>query len=190
MKTRVPNAARPVRRRAASPSSATLFATPTSGTASLPAKSRTPDPRAPDTCRRFVAHALSRASEASQPYHAAQRCEAYVIACARLPALTRLSNCAIVGRASAAMSRVAAESVAGSTSSAAPAESRCDLSWADAWFGHPAGFGNTLIVDGNVIPNGGRQFYSATTCPGDLSDRSQLANRRAAQRKVDMCCAW
>jgi len=41
-----------------------------------------------------------------------------------------------------------------------------DLTWDEAWFGHPAGFGNTLIVDGSVIPNGARQFYSETTCPG------------------------
>ncbi|MEO8225844.1 MAG: hypothetical protein ABI637_00340 [Gemmatimonadota bacterium] len=41
-----------------------------------------------------------------------------------------------------------------------------DLSWDDAWFSHPAGFGNTLIVDGQEIANGARQFYDATRCPG------------------------
>lgn len=41
-----------------------------------------------------------------------------------------------------------------------------DLNWDDAWFGDPAGFGNTLIVDGNVIPNGARQFYNPFSCPG------------------------
>ena len=41
-----------------------------------------------------------------------------------------------------------------------------DLSWDDAWFGHPAGFGNTLIVDGQPIANGNRHFYSLTECPG------------------------
>lgn len=41
-----------------------------------------------------------------------------------------------------------------------------DLSWSDVWFSHPAGFGNTLIVDGMEIANGGQQFFSATGCPG------------------------
>lgn len=42
-----------------------------------------------------------------------------------------------------------------------------DVDWNDVWYGNPAGFGNTLIVDGTVIPNGIRQFYSAATCPGN-----------------------
>ena len=41
-----------------------------------------------------------------------------------------------------------------------------DVSWSDAWFAHPAGFGNTLTVDGQPIANGSRQFYSATGCLG------------------------
>lgn len=41
-----------------------------------------------------------------------------------------------------------------------------DLQWGDAWVAHPDGFGNTLIVDGTTIPNGTRQFYDATGCPG------------------------
>lgn len=41
-----------------------------------------------------------------------------------------------------------------------------NVDWSDAWYGHPAGFGNTLVVDGQVMPNGTRQFYSKTTCPG------------------------
>ena len=41
-----------------------------------------------------------------------------------------------------------------------------DLGWDEAWFGHPAGFGNTLVVDGQAITNGSRHFYSATECPG------------------------
>ena len=41
-----------------------------------------------------------------------------------------------------------------------------DVDWNDAWYGHPDGFGNTLIVDGQAIPNGTRQFYDATGCPG------------------------
>lgn len=42
---------------------------------------------------------------------------------------------------------------------------RGDLSWDEAWFGHEGGFGNTLIVDGEAIATGSRQFYSATGCP-------------------------
>jgi hypothetical protein len=34
------------------------------------------------------------------------------------------------------------------------------------WYGHPAGFGNTLLVDGTPIANGNRQFYDAVGCPG------------------------
>lgn len=41
-----------------------------------------------------------------------------------------------------------------------------DLRWDDVWFSHPAGFGNQLVVDGELIGNGARQFYSATGCPG------------------------
>lgn len=40
-----------------------------------------------------------------------------------------------------------------------------DVLWDDAWFYHPAGFGNTLVVDGTEIANGTRQFYDATGCP-------------------------
>jgi hypothetical protein len=41
-----------------------------------------------------------------------------------------------------------------------------DLNWTDAWFSHPAGYGNTLSVDGTTVVNGARQFYDATACPG------------------------
>ncbi|MEZ4588631.1 MAG: hypothetical protein R2909_19820 [Gemmatimonadales bacterium] len=41
-----------------------------------------------------------------------------------------------------------------------------DLQWDEAWYGHAAGFGNTLIVDGQQIAEGGYHAYSATTCPG------------------------
>ncbi len=41
-----------------------------------------------------------------------------------------------------------------------------NVSWSDVWFAHPAGFGNTLTVDGQPIANGSRQFYSAAGCPG------------------------
>jgi hypothetical protein len=41
-----------------------------------------------------------------------------------------------------------------------------DVSWSDAWYSHPAGFGNTLVVDGQTIENGSRQFYDAAGCPG------------------------
>ena len=40
-----------------------------------------------------------------------------------------------------------------------------DVRWDDAWFYHPDGFGNTLVVDGTEIPNGTRQFYDAAGCP-------------------------
>ena len=41
-----------------------------------------------------------------------------------------------------------------------------NVSWNDVWFAHPAGFGNTLTVDGQTIANGIKQFYSASGCPG------------------------
>ena len=41
-----------------------------------------------------------------------------------------------------------------------------DVSWDDAWFYHPAGFANTLVVDGSEIANGTRHFYSDAGCPG------------------------
>lgn len=40
-----------------------------------------------------------------------------------------------------------------------------DLSWDDAWFSHPDGLDNTLVVDGQTIGNGARQFYDSTACP-------------------------
>jgi hypothetical protein len=41
-----------------------------------------------------------------------------------------------------------------------------DLAWEDAWFSHPAGYGNTLIVDGNGIPNGAQVAYDPNkVCP-------------------------
>jgi hypothetical protein len=36
-----------------------------------------------------------------------------------------------------------------------------DVQWAAAWYGHPAGYGNTLVVDGVTIPNGARTAYDA-----------------------------
>jgi len=40
-----------------------------------------------------------------------------------------------------------------------------DIAWDDVWYSHPAGFGNTLTVDGVVIPNGSRVAYDgARTC--------------------------
>ena len=41
-----------------------------------------------------------------------------------------------------------------------------DLDWDDVWFGHPDGFGNALLVDGQPIANGSRQFYDPSGCPG------------------------
>jgi hypothetical protein len=41
-----------------------------------------------------------------------------------------------------------------------------DLEWKDAWFAHPEGNGNTLIVDGQTMPNGSRVAYDpARNCP-------------------------
>ncbi|MEJ7760848.1 MAG: hypothetical protein WKF55_14795 [Gemmatimonadaceae bacterium] len=41
-----------------------------------------------------------------------------------------------------------------------------DLDWKDAWFAHPAGNGNTLLVDGQTMPNGSRVAYDAArNCP-------------------------
>jgi hypothetical protein len=34
------------------------------------------------------------------------------------------------------------------------------------WYSHPAGLNNTLVVDGTVMDNGARQFYSKDACPG------------------------
>jgi len=39
-----------------------------------------------------------------------------------------------------------------------------DIKWADAWYSHPAGSGNTLTVDGNSIENGKRVAYDAKGC--------------------------
>jgi hypothetical protein len=40
-----------------------------------------------------------------------------------------------------------------------------DVAWDDVWYSHPAGFGNTLTVDGVAIPNGSRVAYvAARTC--------------------------
>ena len=36
-----------------------------------------------------------------------------------------------------------------------------DLAWSDVWFSHRSGFGNELVVDGSLIPNGTRVFYNA-----------------------------
>jgi len=41
-----------------------------------------------------------------------------------------------------------------------------DLRWEDAWFAHPSGLANTLIVNGVPAANGIRQFFDAATCPG------------------------
>lgn len=41
-----------------------------------------------------------------------------------------------------------------------------DLSWDEAWYGHPDGFGNTLVVNGQVQANGVVQAYDAVGCPG------------------------
>ena len=40
-----------------------------------------------------------------------------------------------------------------------------NIDWSDVWFGHPDGFGNSLIVDGQPIANGTRHFYEEAGCP-------------------------
>lgn len=40
-----------------------------------------------------------------------------------------------------------------------------NLKFRDVWYGDPSGFGNRLFVNGHLIPNGARQFYSADGCP-------------------------
>lgn len=41
-----------------------------------------------------------------------------------------------------------------------------DPDWSTAWYGNPDGFGNTLIVNGQEIPNGTVESYSDAGCPG------------------------
>ena len=41
-----------------------------------------------------------------------------------------------------------------------------DVAWDQAWYSHPAAFGNRLVVDGTEIGNGARQSYVAAGCPG------------------------
>ena len=36
-----------------------------------------------------------------------------------------------------------------------------DVDWEDVWYANPDGFGNTLIVDGHVVPSGTRVAYDA-----------------------------
>ncbi len=41
-----------------------------------------------------------------------------------------------------------------------------DIDWNKAWYANPAGFGNTLIINGQSIPEGSRTAYDATrVCP-------------------------
>ncbi len=40
-----------------------------------------------------------------------------------------------------------------------------DVAATDFWYGHPAGQGNVLVVDGAPVAHGVRQFYSAAGCP-------------------------
>ena len=36
-----------------------------------------------------------------------------------------------------------------------------DISWANAWYANPSGFGNSLMVNGQVLPSGSRFAYDA-----------------------------
>lgn len=41
-----------------------------------------------------------------------------------------------------------------------------DVPWDKAWYAHPAGYGNTLLLNGETVPNGSFNAYSATkVCP-------------------------
>jgi hypothetical protein len=40
-----------------------------------------------------------------------------------------------------------------------------DLRFRDAWFSNPAGFGNTLLVNGREIGHRTRQFFDPESCP-------------------------
>lgn len=35
------------------------------------------------------------------------------------------------------------------------------MAWSDAWYVHPGGFGDTLVADGQLVPNGIRAAYDA-----------------------------
>jgi hypothetical protein len=39
-----------------------------------------------------------------------------------------------------------------------------DIKWSDVWYSHPAGSGNTLMVDGQQMANGSRAAYDAKGC--------------------------
>ena len=41
-----------------------------------------------------------------------------------------------------------------------------DIAWSDAWYAHPAGFANALVVNGQIVPNGIHVAYDPTrACP-------------------------
>ena len=39
-----------------------------------------------------------------------------------------------------------------------------DIKWSDVWYSHPVGTGNTLMVDGQPVPNGSRAAYDPKGC--------------------------
>ena len=56
-----------------------------------------------------------------------------------------------------------------------------DLQWSDAWYGNPVGYGNTLIVDGDTIPNGARVAYDGSkTCDPVNPRRYHATETRAS----------
>jgi hypothetical protein len=56
-----------------------------------------------------------------------------------------------------------------------------DVQWADAWYGHPAGYGNTLVVDGDTIPNSARSAYDPDrVCDPTSSRRDRMTESRAS----------
>jgi hypothetical protein len=50
-----------------------------------------------------------------------------------------------------------------------------DVLFRDAWFSNPAGFGNTLLVDGRTIGHGTRQPFDPDTCPARTGAASSVA---------------
>jgi hypothetical protein len=49
-----------------------------------------------------------------------------------------------------------------------------DLRWSEAWFSNPAGFGNTLLVNGRPIAHRTRQFFDAASCPARTGAQSNV----------------
>ncbi len=51
-----------------------------------------------------------------------------------------------------------------------------DLPFSAAWFSHPKGLGNRLVVDGRVIANGARRHFDEESCPAQTGARTELVS--------------